>query len=85
MMSEAGIERVTRRCVADLIGWDVPYEQALTEFRREYMRQLLVLTKGNQTEAAKLIGVHRNSIRRYLDGLGICGRRPYRREARHNP
>lgn len=78
-MSEAGIQRVTARCVTDLMHWSVPYEQALTEFRREYVRQILVQAKGNQSQAAALMGMHRNSVRRYLDALGVDGRRPYRR------
>ena len=49
----------------------VPYSQAVHAFRKQFIWTMLVHHHGNQCKAAKELGVHRNTIKRMLDELGI--------------
>jgi len=44
-----------------------PYREVLHAFEASYVRQVLTLTNGNQSRAAELLGIDRNSVRRILE------------------
>ena len=48
-----------------------PFRDARDDFERSYFRGLLEHTGGNQSEAAKLAGLHRNNFRAHLVRLGL--------------
>jgi two-component system nitrogen regulation response regulator GlnG len=55
------------------------YDRLLAEFERPLLETALLLTRGNQLKAAKLLGVNRNTLRKMLTSRGIeaaAGRRP---------
>jgi DNA-binding protein Fis len=39
-------------------------EEAVTEFEKKFIRCALEKSKGNQTRAAKVLGIHRNTLGR---------------------
>jgi len=47
-----------------------PLQETLTEFKREYIRQILEYTGGNQTQAAKILQIQRTYLSRLLKELG---------------
>jgi Fis family transcriptional regulator, factor for inversion stimulation protein len=49
----------------------VSYEEAVREFKKQFLREILVANKGNQCTAAAEMGAHRNTISRNMQELGL--------------
>lgn len=49
----------------------IPYEEAVREFKRQYLREVLVAHRGNQCRAAEELGMHRNTLSRAMAELGL--------------
>ena len=47
------------------------YEDAVREFKRQYLREVLVANRGNQCKAAEELGIHRNTLSRTMAELGM--------------
>lgn len=41
-------------------------EEALTEFEKKFIKRVLEYAKGNQCRAAKILGIHRNTLSRKI-------------------
>ena len=61
---DASVEEITMCFVAVLAGKGIGHEQAQAMVRAEYLRRSLVLCKGNKCAAARMMGVHRNTLNR---------------------
>ena len=49
----------------------VRYEEAVREFRKQYLREVLIANRGNQCKAAEELGMHRNTLSRAMSELGL--------------
>ena len=49
----------------------VRYEDAVCEFKRQYLREVLIANRGNQCKAAEELGMHRNTLSRAMTELGL--------------
>ena len=49
----------------------VRYEEAVSEFKRQYLREVLVANRGNQCKAAEELGMHRNTLSRAMAELQL--------------
>ncbi|WP_420237239.1 helix-turn-helix domain-containing protein [Telmatobacter bradus] len=49
----------------------ITYEQAVREFKRQYLLEVLVAHKGNQCKAADELKMHRNTLSRTMAELGL--------------
>lgn len=49
----------------------IRYEDAVKEFRRQYLREVLIANRGNQCKAAEELGMHRNTLSRAMAELGL--------------
>ena len=49
----------------------IRYEDAVREFKRQYLREVLVAHRGNQCKAAEELGIHRNTLSRAMAELGL--------------
>jgi len=47
------------------------YAEAVREFKRRYIQEVLQATKGNQVKAAVVLGMHRNTLSRTMAELHI--------------
>lgn len=47
------------------------YEDAVREFKKQYLREVLVANRGNQCKAAEDLGIHRNTLSRTMAELGL--------------
>ena len=74
--------------VAELVRNGVTLEQARREFEKQYIVASLRDNRGNFSQSARTLGVHRNTLRNKVSNLGIDGgdysaprsrRRPRRR------
>jgi DNA-binding NtrC family response regulator len=54
-------------------------EQAVEILEKGMIEHALRVTNGNQSEAAKLLGIHRNTLQRKMTEHKIAGKRPRRR------
>ncbi|HEV2323781.1 MAG TPA: helix-turn-helix domain-containing protein [Terracidiphilus sp.] len=49
----------------------VRYDEAVREFKKQYLREVLVAHRGNQCKAAEELGMHRNTLSRAMAELGL--------------
>lgn len=49
----------------------VRYDDAVREFKKQYLREVLVAHRGNQCKAAEELGMHRNTLSRAMADLGL--------------
>lgn len=49
----------------------ITYAEAVRQFRAEYLLDAVIEVRGNMCAAARLTGVHRNTIRRVLSDAGF--------------
>jgi DNA-binding protein Fis len=52
-------------------------EEAVTEFEKRFIKRVLERSSGNQSRAAKVLGIHRNTLSRKVEeyDLNHVGRR----------
>lgn len=56
-----------RRLVAEMVRKDIPLEMAKREFERVYLEEVVAAHKGNQSAAARVLGIHRNTLSKKLE------------------
>jgi DNA-binding NtrC family response regulator len=49
----------------------VRFDDAVREFKRAFLREVLVANRGNQCKAAEELGMHRNTLSRAMAELGL--------------
>ncbi len=68
--------------VNDLVEHGVDFEDAVSEFQKKFIRKVLEKNSGNQSKAAKSLGMHRNTLSRKIEEFGLDHRPRARRRAR---
>jgi Fis family transcriptional regulator, factor for inversion stimulation protein len=63
--------------VGMMVDRGILLEEALTEFEKKFIKRVLEHTQGNQCRAAKVLGIHRNTLSRKISQyhLNSTGRR----------
>ena len=49
----------------------IPYADAVREFKKRYITEVLARHRGNQCKAAEELGMHRNTLSRTLNELEL--------------
>jgi DNA-binding NtrC family response regulator len=57
--------------ISQMYGAGVSYSEAVRQFKRRYILQVLAQHKGNQCKAAEELGMHRNTLSRTLAELDL--------------
>jgi len=65
------VKRELDSLVTQMHSSGVPYEEAVREFKKQYLREVLVAHRGNQCKAAEELGMHRNTLSRAMAELGL--------------
>jgi DNA-binding NtrC family response regulator len=65
------VKRELDNLVTQMHAGGITYEEAVREFKRRFILEVLAGHRGNQCKAAKELGVHRNTLSRILDELDI--------------
>ena len=52
--------------ITQMIDRGLLYEEAICEFERRFILTVLERNNGNQTKAAKAMGIHRNTLNKRL-------------------
>lgn len=65
------MKRELDNLVTQMHAGGITYDEAVREFKRRFMLEVLSSHRGNQCKAAKELGVHRNTLSRILAELDI--------------
>jgi Fis family transcriptional regulator len=68
---EAHVKRELDNLVTQMHAGGITYTEAVREFKRRFLMEVLAHHKGNQCKAAKELGVHRNTLSRTIAELEI--------------
>jgi len=61
--------------VAEMIERRIYLDEAMSEFEKRFIQNALAKTGGNQTKAALVLGVHRNTLNRKIAHHKLNGHR----------
>ena len=61
--------------VTEMIERRIYLDEALNEFEKRFIQSALTKTRGNQTKAAQVLGVHRNTLNRKIGQHKLNGHR----------
>jgi Fis family transcriptional regulator, factor for inversion stimulation protein len=65
------VRRELDSLVTQMHSSGIRYEDAVREFKRQYLREVLIANRGNQCKAAEELGIHRNTLSRTMAELGL--------------
>ena len=60
--------------IAEMMEKRIYLDEAVGEFEKKFIQSALQKTEGNQTKAAKVLGVHRNTLSRKITLHNLNGR-----------
>jgi DNA-binding NtrC family response regulator len=61
--------------VAEMVERRIYLDEAVNEFEKRFIQSALSKTAGNQTKAAEILGVHRNTLNRKIGQHKLNGHR----------
>ena len=53
--------------VGQMVERGILFDEAIHEFEKRFIRRVLDRMHGNQSRAAKILGIHRNTLSRKID------------------
>ena len=65
------------RLVSEMIDRGLRYDEAVGEFERKFIMTALEKNKGNQTKAAKAMGIHRNTLNKRITSYNHHSRKKH--------
>jgi DNA-binding NtrC family response regulator len=65
------VKRELDTLVTQMHSSGIRYEDAVREFKKQYLREVLVAHRGNQCKAAEELGMHRNTLSRAMAELEL--------------
>jgi Fis family transcriptional regulator len=71
IQQEVDVRRELDNLVAQMHSSGIRYDDAVRDFKRQYLREVLVAHRGNQCKAAEELGMHRNTLSRAMAELGL--------------
>ena len=57
--------------IRQMYSSNILYSEAVREFKKRFIITVLEENRGNQCKAARLLGIHRNSVRRIATAVGV--------------
>jgi len=65
------VKRELDNLVTQMHSTGVRYDDAVRQFKRQYILEVLRANRGNQCKAADELGMHRNTLSRTMDELQL--------------
>ena len=62
------------RLIAQMVDSGMFFPDAVSEFEKRYIRKVLEDSQGNQSQAAKTLGIHRNTLGRKVEEYALASR-----------
>jgi Fis family transcriptional regulator, factor for inversion stimulation protein len=69
--SEGNLKREMDGLITQMHNAGITYTDAIRQFKRRYILEVLAHHKGNQCKAAEELGMHRNTLSRTLAELNL--------------
>ena len=67
--------------VDQMVEHGILFTDAVAEFEKRFIKRVLDVNDGNHSRAAKALGIHRNTLGRKVEDLGLDHRRTRRKRA----
>lgn len=67
--------------INQLVEHGIAYEDAVGEFEKKFIRKVLEKNNGNRSKAAHTLGIHRNTLSRKIEDLGLDHQPRHRRRS----
>ena len=64
--------------VGQMVERGILFDEAVNEFEKKFIKRVLDRSRGNQSRAARLLGIHRNTLSRKI-GIYKLDHHPQRR------
>ena len=61
--------------VSQMVEHGILFDEAIGEFEKRFIKRVLDRVEGNQTRAAVMLGIHRNTLSRKIAEYKLDGRR----------
>jgi len=68
------VKELIEKLISEMVESGVFFQDAVTEFESKYIRQVLHQFGGNQSKAAKALGIHRNTLGRKMEEYHLTSR-----------
>ena len=62
------------KLIAELVEGGVFFQDAVSEFEKRFIRKVLDSYRGNQSQSAKALGIHRNTLGRKMEEYKLISR-----------
>jgi DNA-binding protein Fis len=60
--------------IGQMVDRGILLEEAVTEFEKKFIKRVLDRSDGNQSRAARLLGIHRNTLSRKVGAYRLDSR-----------
>ena len=60
--------------VGQMVERGIQFDEAINEFEKKFIKRVLDRSRGNQSRAARLLGIHRNTLSRKIDRYKLDNR-----------
>jgi Fis family transcriptional regulator, factor for inversion stimulation protein len=60
--------------VSQMVERGILFEEAVGEFEKRFIKRVLERAEGNQSRAAQILGIHRNTLSRKIDEYKLADR-----------
>ena len=60
--------------IGQMVERGILFDEAVNEFEKRFIRRALDRSRGNQSRAARLLGIHRNTLSRKIELYKIDSR-----------
>jgi Fis family transcriptional regulator len=57
--------------ISQMVEQGIAYEDAISEFEKRFIKRVLDKANGNQSRAARELGIHRNTLSRKIDDFKL--------------
>ena len=60
--------------VTQMVERGILFDEAVGEFEKKFIKRVLDHAEGNQSRAAQILGIHRNTLSRKIDAYKLAHR-----------
>ena len=64
--------------VIQMVDRGILFDEAVGEFEKRFIKRVLDRTNGNQSRAAQVLGIHRNTLSRKIDEYKLASNNHHR-------
>ncbi|MFQ5926987.1 MAG: helix-turn-helix domain-containing protein [Terriglobia bacterium] len=57
--------------IGQMVDRGITFEEACSEFEKRFIKKVLESSSGNQSKAAKILGIHRNTLSRKIEAYKL--------------